>query len=44
LTHTELESMEHSDPPAALAFHRLIVHLLGERTIHLMRSVQALHR
>ena len=44
LTHAALESMEHSDPPAALAFHRLIVHLLGERTVHLMRSVQALHR
>jgi len=44
LTRAALERMEHSDPPAALAFHRLIVHLLGERTIHLMRSVQALHR
>jgi SulP family sulfate permease len=44
LTRAALENMEYSDPPAALAFHRLIVHLLGERTIHLMRSVQALQR
>lgn len=44
LTHAALGNMEHSDPPAALVFHRLIVHLLGERTVHLMRSVQALHR
>jgi SulP family sulfate permease len=44
LTRAALDSMEHNDPPAALAFHRLIVYLLGERAIHLMRSVQALHR
>jgi CRP-like cAMP-binding protein len=44
LTRAALESMEHSDPPAALVFHRLIVYLLGERTIHLMRLVHALQR
>ena len=44
LTRRALERMEQADPPAALAFHRLIVHLLGDRTIHLMRSVQALQR
>jgi hypothetical protein len=36
--------MEQADPKSALAFHRLVVHLLGERAIHLMRSVQALQR
>ncbi len=44
LTRRELDRMEQIDPQAALAFHRLIVHLLGDRAIHLMRSVQALQR
>lgn len=44
LTRAALEHMESNNPSAALAFHRLIVHLLGERIMHLTRSVQALHR
>ena len=44
LTRHALERMEQVDPQAALALHRLIVHLLSDRTIHLMRSVQALQR
>ena len=36
--------MEREEPQAALAFHRLMVELLGYRAIHLMRTVQALQR
>ena len=41
---TALARMELEEPPAALAFHRLMVQLLGERATHLMRTVQALQR
>jgi hypothetical protein len=40
----ELENMEKSDPEAANLFHRIVVHLLGERVVHLMRAVEALER
>jgi len=39
-----LEQMEKTDPEAANTFHRIIVHLLGERTAHLIRVVDALQR
>jgi len=42
LTQTELDRIEHDDPAAAYAFHRIIVHLLGERVLHLVRAVDAL--
>ena len=44
LSRRELECMELKEPQAALAFHRLMVELLGHRAIHLMRTVQALQR
>jgi len=44
LTQTELARIERDDPAAASAFHRLVVHLLGERVLHLMRAVEALQR
>ena len=30
------------DPEAAYAFHRVIIHLVGERVLHLVRTVDAL--
>ncbi len=42
LSRGALERMEMEEPQAALAFHRLIVQLLGDRATHLMRTVQAL--
>ncbi len=44
LSRDALERMELEEPQAALAFHRLMVQLLGERATHLMRTVQALQR
>jgi sulfate permease, SulP family len=42
LSKRELEHVEKTDPEAAFAFHRIIVHLLGERVVHLIRAVDAL--
>ena len=42
LSQEALHRIEHEDPEAALAFHRIIVHLLGERVLHLVRTVDAL--
>ena len=42
LTQAELARIEREDPAAAYAFHRVIVHLLGERVLHLMQAVDAL--
>jgi SulP family sulfate permease len=44
LTRSELLNLEKTDPEAANLFHRIIVHLLGERVVHLIRAVQALER
>jgi SulP family sulfate permease len=44
LSKPELLEMEQNDPEAANAFHRLVVHLLGERVVHLVRTVNALER
>lgn len=44
LSKQELEAMEEKDPEAANLFHRIIVHLLGERVVHLIRTVNALER
>lgn len=44
LSRRALERMELEEPQVALAFHRLMMQLLGDRAIHLMRSVQALQR
>lgn len=43
LTQDTLARIERDDPAAAHAFHRLVVHLLGERVLHLMWAVEALH-
>jgi SulP family sulfate permease len=42
LTQDTLARIERDDPAAAHAFHRLVVHLLGERVLHLMWAVEAL--
>jgi SulP family sulfate permease len=44
LSRTELQEMETADPEAASAVHRLIIHLLAERVVHLMDTVNALQR
>lgn len=44
LTQAKLAEIEETDPAAAYAFHRIIVHLLGERVLHLVRAVDALQR
>ena len=43
LTQAELARIEREDPAAAYAFHRIVIHLLGERVLHLMWAVEALH-
>lgn len=42
LTRAALADIERDDPEAAYAFHRIIVHLVGERVLHLVRAVDAL--
>jgi CRP-like cAMP-binding protein len=42
LSRDDLARLEHDDPEAAYALHRVIIHLLGERVLHLVRSVDAL--
>lgn len=42
LSQEVLSRIEHEDPEAAYAFHRIIVYLLGERVLHLVRAVDAL--
>lgn len=42
LTQPKMAEIEQDDPAAAYAFHRIIVHLLGERVLHLVRAVDAL--
>jgi len=42
LTRARLAEIERDDPEAASALHRVIIHLLGERVLHLMRAVDAL--
>jgi SulP family sulfate permease len=42
LSQQTLAHMEQTDPEAANTLHRLIVHLLGERVIHLIRAIDAL--
>ncbi len=37
-----LARIEQDDPEAAYAFHRVIIHVLGERVLHLVRAVDAL--
>ncbi len=37
-----LARIEADDPEAAYAIHRVVVHLLGERVLHLVRAVEAL--
>jgi SulP family sulfate permease len=39
-----LAQMEKDNPEVANTFHRIIVHLLGERAVHLIRTVDALQR
>ena len=42
LSRDALSRIERDDPEAAHAFHRIIIHLLGERALHLVRVVEAL--
>ncbi|HRN68388.1 MAG TPA: SulP family inorganic anion transporter [Promineifilum sp.] len=42
LSRESLNHIEQEDPEAAYAFHRIIVHLLGERVLHLVRTMDAL--
>jgi SulP family sulfate permease len=42
LTTDSLARMEKEDPEAANAIHRVIVNLVGERMLHLVRTVDAL--
>jgi SulP family sulfate permease len=44
ITKEVLDQMEKADPEAANTFHRIIIQLLGERTVHLIRAVDALQR
>jgi SulP family sulfate permease len=44
LSRDDLEKMEMTHPEAAAKLHRIIVHLLSERVIHLIDSVNALQR
>lgn len=44
LSHDALSRIERDDPEAAQAFHRIIIHLLGERALHLVRVVEALQK
>jgi SulP family sulfate permease len=44
LSKRDLEQIEENDPAAAYTFHRVIAHLLGERTVHLIRAVDALRK
>jgi len=42
LSRAKLTEIERDDPEAAHVLHRIIIHLLGERALHLMRTVDAL--
>lgn len=42
LSRETLAQIEQDDPDVALALHRVIIHLLGERVLHLVRAVEAL--
>ena len=42
LSQATLTRVEADDPEAAYAFHRIIIHLLGERVLHLVRAVDIL--
>jgi SulP family sulfate permease len=42
MSRDKLARLEKDDPEAAYAFHRVIIHVLGERVLHLVRAVDAL--
>lgn len=42
LSKDKLAQIERQDPEAALALHRIVIHLLGERVLHLVRTVEAM--
>lgn len=44
LSQADLAHIEARDPEAANLLHRIVVHLLGERVVHLIRTVDALER
>jgi SulP family sulfate permease len=44
LCREDLERIEATDLVAASLLHRAIIHLLGERVVHLVRAVEALQR
>ncbi len=44
LTRQALAALEETQPEVASALHRVVVHLLGERVVHLIRTVDVLQR
>jgi SulP family sulfate permease len=44
LSAAALQKMEQQDPEAASTFHKIVVHLMAERSAHLIRAVNALQR
>lgn len=42
LSQAEMSNIEQHDPESASVFHRIIVHLMGERILHLIQAVDAL--
>ena len=44
LSVTQLKSMETTDPDVASSLHRIIIHLLAERVVHLITTVNALEK
>ena len=42
MSQATLDRLETEDPEAAYVFHRIIIHVLGERVLHLVRAVDAL--
>jgi SulP family sulfate permease len=42
ISHSNLAEVEKLDPETAYVFHRIIVHLMGERILHLIKTVHAL--
>ena len=42
LSQADLEGIEKNDPETAYVFHRIVVHLMGERMTHLIKVVNAM--
>jgi len=42
MSRATLDRLEEEDSEAAYVFHRIIIHVLGERVLHLVRAIDAL--